>query len=106
VYPPGLPVEVEDLVLVGKNRYGWDVVQYIETHSDRRPEWVREYTGLARWMDEDHPGRGSIPCVLAAEAVCLWIVYRDLERLSIDEYRTRLANLWEDLRGTPPAARK
>ncbi|GAG00035.1 unnamed protein product [marine sediment metagenome] len=93
---------IDFVVTTARNLFGEEVARYIREHADRRPEWLKEYHGLAEWMNKEYPRRGRLPWDLAARVVVLWIYYRDLEALSIDEYRKRLANLWEDLRSAPP----
>ncbi|HQQ00842.1 MAG TPA: hypothetical protein PLY86_20510 [bacterium] len=78
--------------------------EYIRDHRERwrtrkgLPGIADELCGMVEMMIELHPDQGSRIPTEAARAVCSWIEYRDLERISNQEYRDRLAQCWNALR--------
>ncbi len=78
--------------------------QYIRLHPERwrtrggLPGIADEYAGMVEMMTELHADQGSRIPTEAARAVCSWIEYRDLERISNQEYRNHLQACWDALR--------
>ncbi len=74
-----------------------DIRLHIETHPGSWSRWGLDYSGIMEMMTELHPNQANRIPTEAARAVIAWIEYRDLERISNQEYREILGACWERL---------
>jgi len=85
-------------------RWGDETIgAYIQSHPERwrtrngLPGIADQYVGMVEMMTGLHRDQADRIPEQAARAVIAWLEYRDLERISNEEYRDRLAQCWEGL---------
>jgi len=89
---------LQPVITAARERFGNDVVVYIERHPKSWSRWLAEYEGLADWMRRDEPRAGPLADRLAGAAVASWVAF-SLGLLDGPTYREGLQRLWTALKG-------